>query len=100
MFSLVKVAYAADNPAVTRIIGKIATEILNPIIALLFAIATVVFFWGLFKLIHHADDSGARDAAKQHIMWGLVGMFIMFSAYGIIRLTLNTVHVPPPAAFQ
>lgn len=100
MFALVNVVHAAESPVVTRIISKLADEILNPIIMLLFAIAIVVFLWGLFQFIYHADDPGAREAAKQHILWGIVGLAIMISAYGIIRLTLNTVEVPIPESLR
>jgi hypothetical protein len=102
MFGIVNIAHAqsAQNPVVTRIIAKLADEILNPAIMLMFAIAIVVFLWGLFQFIYHADDPGAREDAKQHILWGVIGMFIMVSAYGIIYLTLNTVEVPIPQTLQ
>lgn len=100
MFGLVQVAHAAENPVVTRIIAKLADEIVNPIIVLMFAITIVVFLWGLFQLIWHADDPGAREAARNHVLWGIIGMAIMVSAYGIIRLTLNTVEVPIPESFR
>lgn len=58
---------------------------------LLFAVAFLIFFWGLFQFIKSANDGKARDDGKKKILWGLVGMFIMFSAYGIIKLILESI---------
>jgi len=100
MFSSENVAQAASNPTLTRIIAKLADEILNPLILLMFAIAIVVFLYGLYELIRDADDPGAREKARQHVLWGVVGMFIMVSAYGIIYFTLDTVQVPIPETLR
>ncbi len=90
MFPLVKTAYAATNPVIDGIIAKLATQILNPLIALAFAVATVVLFWGLFQLIKGGDDPDARKLGHQHILWGIVGMAIMVSAYGILNFIFST----------
>lgn len=52
-------------------------------IAAVFAI--VVFGWGIVKLIANADDPKKLEEAKGIITWGVIGMFILASTYGIIR---------------
>jgi len=43
-----------------------------------------------------AGDKGAtRIEARSSIMWGIVGMVIMFSVYGIILFVLNTFGIDP-----
>jgi hypothetical protein len=37
-----------------------------------------------------------REEGKRKIFWGLFGMFIMFSVYGIIRLILGTFEIEAP----
>ena len=37
-----------------------------------------------------------REEGKKKILWGLVGMFIMVSAYGLIQLVLNTFSINGP----
>ena len=66
--------------------------ILNPLIALLFAVAFVYFVYGIVRFLRSdADDKGtSRTEARSAIFWGLVGMFVMFSVYGIIQFVLNT----------
>lgn len=89
-----------QGPAVTIMpfIYKINTYIINPIIMLVFAVAMLIFFYGIFEFIRAAPDMGrARDDGKKKITYGLIGMFIMFSAYGFVRLVLTTFDITPPS---
>lgn len=71
-------------------LNKVNDAILNPFIILLFSIALLVFLYGVFQLIRNASDDKARTDAKMAVVWGIVGMLIMISAFGIIRLVLNS----------
>jgi hypothetical protein len=78
-------------------LNKLNQYILNPLIGLIFAIAFLVFFWGIVQFINSQTAvDGEREKGKQKIMYGLLGMFIMFSAYGIIRLLLDSFGLPWP----
>lgn len=77
-----------------KFLGKVVTEIVNPIILLLAASAFVVFIWGVFNFITHAGDEGKRAEGKQAIFWGLIGLVIIFGAYGIINVALGTFSLP------
>jgi uncharacterized membrane protein len=77
-------------------LNKINNHILNPLIALAFAIALLVFFWGIFQFIRSETADTQREKGKSKILWGLVGMFIMVSAFGLIRLILNTFGLSGP----
>jgi hypothetical protein len=85
-----------EHPVVSRIISKIGEEILNPLIVLAFAVAGVIFIWGVFQFIRSGDDPSARAEGAKHILWGLLGFVIMMSAYGIIYIILNTFDIPIP----
>lgn len=74
---------------------KVVTQIINPIILLLAAAAFVVFIWGIFEFIAHAGEETKRSEGRKAILWGLVGLVIIFGAYGIINLTLGTFNLPP-----
>ena len=74
----------------TELIFKVNEVIVNPIIILLFGIALVVFLWGIFEFLAQSSNDEARSRGKRNMIWGLIGMFIMFSAFGIIRLVLGT----------
>ena len=74
-------------------LGKIVTEIVNPIILLLAGAAFVLFIWGVFDFVAHAGDETKRTEGKRAIMWGLVGLVIIFGAYGIINIALGTFNI-------
>jgi hypothetical protein len=82
-------------PVLESFFGKVVVEIINPIILLLAAVAFVAFLWGVFEFIVHAGDEGKRAEGKSAIMWGLVGLVIIFGAYGIINLALGTFGIDP-----
>lgn len=87
---------AAVQISIAPFLDKVNEFILNPIIVLLFAVAFVVFMFGLFQFVKNASDMKARDDGKKRIIYGLIGMFIMFSAYGLIHILLTTFGINSP----
>lgn len=75
-------------------LGKVVTEIINPIILLLSTGAFIVLVWGIVKFVWAAGDEKARLAGRQSILWGLVGLVVIFGAYGIINVAANTFNLP------
>lgn len=70
-----------------------ATNIINPILLLLFALATLVFIYGIWEYFFKDVEGSDRKAGANHILWGSVGFVIMLGAYGIIYIILNTTGV-------
>lgn len=81
--------------ALNAFLGKVVVEIINPIILLLAASAFVVFLWGIFEFIKNAGDENARVEGRRAIFWGLIGLVIIFGAYGIINVALGTFGIAP-----
>ncbi len=84
---------------ITTFLNKINSLILNPIITLAFVVALLVFFWGIAQFIRTETADKGREEGKKKILYGLLGMFIMFSAYGIIGLILDTFRIPNTADY-
>lgn len=74
--------------AQTAFIEGIKSQIINPIIAFLIAISVIYFLYGVFEYFTNPKE---LDKAKRHIMWGLIGLFIMVSFGGIINIVAETV---------
>ena len=89
-FSNLKMSAAVVNP----IILKLNAEILNPLIVLLFGLALAFFLWGVFQFMISGDSD--REEGRKHMLWGLIGIFIMFSAFAIMKLIAGTIGVPVP----
>jgi len=77
-------------------LGKINDAIINPTITVLFAVAFIVFFWGLVGVIRNSQEGGDIEKSKRHVVWGIVGLVIMFGVLGIISLILDTTGIPAP----
>lgn len=75
-------------------LNKVNDMILNPIILLLFAISFLYFVYGIVKFLNLDVADTSRKDAKNAIIWGIVGMLIMFSVYGIINFVLTTFGIP------
>lgn len=81
-----------------ELLNKINSVILNPLLGLLFAVAFLMFIWGIFQFIGSAATDDGREKGKKNIMWGIVGMFIMIAVYGIIKVITGTFGITPDAA--
>ena len=97
MISFVDIAYAGDlDTHVTGLLSKINTVIINPFIIICFAIATLVFLWGLAEFLMQQNNEEARVTGRSHMLWGIVGLCVMFSVFGILRFITNTFGITGP----
>lgn len=74
------------------LIDNILTNIVNPLILLMVGVAIIFFLWGVFDFIRNADSSEERKKGGEHILYGVLGLFIMATAYGILNLILGTIE--------
>jgi hypothetical protein len=87
-----KIANAAGSDVVVNtIVKKISANIVTPLIELIFGLAVLLFAWGVVGFFMNGDDTSKREESRRHILWGVIGMTIMVSVYGIVRLVANTV---------
>lgn len=93
----IPIAYASstDVPAPLKtFMGKLNKLILNPLIVLMFALALVYFLYGVVQFILNPAESENRETGKRHILWGLIGMLIMFGVYAILNIISGTIGAP------
>ncbi|MDB5255266.1 MAG: hypothetical protein JWL92_642 [Candidatus Nomurabacteria bacterium] len=55
----------------------------------IFTLAFVVFLWGVFKFVRSSEKTD-KEEGKQFIYMGLIGLFVMVSVWGIIRIVTTT----------
>jgi len=73
---------------------KRTTATLNFIPFIVFSIAFIVFVWGVIQLIFKADDPETQKKAKGLITWGIVGMAVMVSVWGIVSIFVKYLKLP------
>lgn len=72
------------------LLNKIVTLIIDPLILVIFAAGFFFFMWGLVEFLWSMKGGEVQTDGKNHMIWGIVGMLIMVSVYGIIALISNT----------
>jgi len=77
-------------------LDKINDAVFYPLIALLTGVALLVFLWGAFQFIFRADSPGAREAGRDHMIYGVIGLFVMVSALTILTIAANTFNLGIP----
>ncbi len=86
-FGLIPVAEAS----VVTLMKSINKVIINPIILFLFALALAYFLYGVAQYLLNSDSEEIKTKSKSHMLYGVIGLFIMVAVFGIMRLVLNTV---------
>ena len=71
-------------------LAKIESAILFPLMTLMMAVALLMFLWGMYEYVLNADDEGARSTGKTHMLYGVIGLFVMISALGILKIAAGT----------
>ncbi len=69
---------------------KILQNIVDAVIPFIIGLGILVFIYGIFNFISSAGDEEARANAKQLIIWGVLGIFIMISVWGLVNILMGT----------
>jgi Type IV secretion system pilin len=76
----------------TGIIGAINTLVIPVIIALAF----VAFVWGVVNYFFiNGEDEGSREEGKQFILYGVLGLAVLLSVWGLVNMLLSTLGILP-----
>jgi uncharacterized membrane protein YfcA len=83
-----------------QLVEVLSSEILNPLIALLLAIALVYFIVGVVQFIANAENDSAREKGKQHIVNSIIGLVIMVGVWGILQLIIASLGIDTPDGYD
>ena len=84
--------FVAFAVAITDFNSLIAalTSIVVVLIPFIIGLAVLVILWGIFGYITGAGDEEKRGEAKQYIIWGIIGLFVMTAIWGLVSILENT----------
>jgi hypothetical protein len=69
---------------------NISTFINSTLVPFVFAIAFLVFIWGVFRyFIFGGGDETARKAGKDLMLYAIIGFLVMVSLWGIVNILAN-----------
>ncbi|MCF7835689.1 MAG: hypothetical protein K9M15_01030 [Candidatus Marinimicrobia bacterium] len=73
----------------TDLISKIIEYGVQPFITFLVVLTVAIFIWGLVEFVAGSDNEEKRSTGKRHLIWGIIGLFIMFAVWGVISIIQN-----------
>lgn len=74
-------------------VANVKTEIINPIIGLLVGVALVYFLYGVYESLIDPYKPVSVEKGKRHMLWGVIGLFIMIAVMGIANVIADTINV-------
>ena len=80
-----------------QLIHNIISDVIKPVIPLLIGLAVVFFIIGIIKFIASAGDEDKRREGKNIMVWGIIGLFVIVSMWGLVGLLSNTFFGGPTA---
>lgn len=69
--------------------GSIFTTIINVLLFIIGAISVVMLIWGGIRYTTSAGNSASVTAAKNTIMYAIIGLVIAFLAFAIVNWVIN-----------
>ena len=73
-----------------NLVIQVNSLIVFPLISLLLAFSVVVFVWGGLQYLYYAEEASARQQGQKHMLFGLIGIVVMVSAYAILAIVVRT----------
>ena len=73
-------------------LNLIKSNIVIPIVEFMFVLALFLFLWGVLQFVINVNNPTGKKEGTQHMFWGLVGLAIMVSAFGLINFVWESVH--------
>lgn len=75
----------------SQFLNFILSELVNPALYLLLAVAVVIFIYGIIEMMAGATNDKKREDGRRHLMWGIIGLFIMLGVWGIISIIKDSI---------
>lgn len=72
------------------LVYTIMTDILEPLTLIILALAVVFFLWNIAQVIRKSDQPEELQKFKAKAVWGVVGIAVMVSLWGLVRILVNT----------
>jgi len=87
------VAFAAPENF-KALVDLVVGLINNAFVPLIFALAFITFIWGAFQYFFYPSEDN-KQKGREFIIWGIVGMFVMISVWGLVNIVVNTILSSP-----
>lgn len=81
-----------ENDTLQQIVANLIVRGADFIIVFLVGLTVLVFMYGLMKyMFKGASSDTARTEGRKLMLWGLVGIFVMVSVWGLVSILASTI---------
>lgn len=87
------IAFADARTDVLAVFNNIKSA-LGVAVPIAIALALIYFIWGVIKYVISQDEE-EKTKARQQIIYGIIGMFIIVAIWGIVSFIANYLGVTP-----
>ncbi len=78
--------------------NSILTVINQSLVPVLFAIAFIMFLWGVYKyFIIGATEDKKREEGRHFVLWSIIGFAVILSVWGLVAVVTSTFNLPAGA---
>lgn len=61
------------------------------VIPIIIALAVLYFIWGVVQhFFIHGSEETSRTEGRQFVIWGVLGLVVLFSVWGLVNILLST----------
>lgn len=69
-----------------QVLQRVIKEVFSPLYELVAAAAFVYFLYGVVMFIVNMNDPDKKNIGKQHMLYGMLGLFIILSVGAILQV--------------
>lgn len=84
------IVFAAPPKDLGAFIDIITGIIGNSVVPLIFTLAFAFFIWGVVQYVLNDGDEGKKEKGKQFMIWGIIGLTVMFAVFGLVKILAGT----------
>jgi len=82
---------ATSNTTIANLVNYIVKTLIDTyIVPTIIGLALLVFLYGIFTYIRSSDDEGTRKEGRTYMIYGIIGIFVMVSVWGFVRILTGT----------
>lgn len=96
LFLPFRLILAAGGRADLNGVSMFINSTIAALVPIIIGFALVSFLWGILVYLWKGDDETQRKESKSFMLWGIIGLFVMVSLWGLVSIFANTLnfHLP------
>jgi hypothetical protein len=72
-----------------EVVFSFIDSVLSPLVPIIISLTIIYFVWAIIKFVIRGEVKD-KEEAKQMMFWGIVGLFVMVSVWGLVSVVEET----------